>query len=394
MKVLVANLGSTSFKYRLFDMTNESQLARGGVERIGEAVSPCFVEIGDSKNEMEVPVPDHAVAVKQCLAQLTDPETGCLNDASEVSAIGFKAVHGGRISGVHRVSEEVLEAMSEMNEVAPAHNPMYIRAMRILSEKLPEIPLVAAFETGFHQTNRAPLKYYGVPFEWAEQHQVKRWGFHGASHRYIANRMAEVLGREDARVISCHLGGSSSLCAIRGRESVMTTMGMSPQTGLLHNNRCGDFDAYAIPHVMSKTGQTLEQVIDDLASQSGLLGISGVSGDVRDLEEAADAGNERAQLALDVFVSDIRRHMGSLMIELGGLDAIVFTGGIGQNGNRIRQAVCENLAEFGIELCREKNAERGEEFQVQADSSKVQIWVVPTNEELVVARQTQQVLEG
>ena len=394
MKVLVANLGSTSFKYRLFDMTNESQLARGGVERIGEAVSPCFVEIGDSKNEMEVPVPDHAVAVKQCLAQLTDPETGCLNDASEVSAIGFKAVHGGRISGVHRVSEEVLEAMSEMNEVAPAHNPMYIRAMRILSEKLPEIPLVAAFETGFHQTNRAPLKYYGVPFEWAEQHQVKRWGFHGASHRYIANRMAEVLGREDARVISCHLGGSSSLCAIRGRESVTTTMGMSPQTGLLHNNRCGDFDAYAIPHVMSKTGQTLEQVIDDLASQSGLLGISGVSGDVRDLEEAADAGNERAQLALDVFVSDIRRHMGSLMIELGGLDAIVFTGGIGQNGNRIRQAVCENLAEFGIELCREKNAERGEEFQVQADSSKVQIWVVPTNEELVVARQTQQVLEG
>ncbi|MEE2641550.1 MAG: acetate/propionate family kinase [Planctomycetota bacterium] len=395
MKVLVANLGSTSFKYRLFDMTDERQLARGGVERIGESVSPCFVEIGENRMEMEVSVPDHAVAVKQCLSQLTDPESGCLADAAEVSAIGFKAVHGGRISGVHRVSEEVLEAMSEMNEVAPAHNPPYINAMRILSEKLPEIPLVAAFETGFHQTNRKPLKYYGIPYEWAEEHQVKRWGFHGASHRYIANRMAEILEREDARVLSCHLGGSSSLCAIRGRESVMTTMGMSPQTGLLHNNRCGDFDAYAIPLVMSRTGLSLEQVIEDLASKSGLLGISGVSGDVRDLEQAADGGNDRARLALDVFVSDIRRHLGSLLVELGGLDALVFTGGIGQNGNRIREAVCQNLEEFGIVLCQNRNGQRSlSEFQVQADDSRVEVWVVPTNEELVVARQTREVLEG
>lgn len=394
MKVLVANLGSTSFKYRLFDMTDESQLARGGVERIGESLSPCFVEIGDRRSEMETPVADHAVAVKQCLAQLTDPETGCLQDAAEVSAIGFKAVHGGRISGAHQVTDDVLEAMSEMIDVAPAHNPMYIDAMKLLSEQLPEMPLVAAFETGFHQTNRESLKHYGIPYHWAQQHQVKRWGFHGASHRYIATRMSEILGTKEARVISCHLGGSSSLCAIRGLKSVMTTMGMSPQTGVLHNNRCGDFDAYAIPHVMHRTGLSLESVIDDLASKSGLLGISGVSGDIRDLEEAADAGHERAQLALDVFVNDIRRHFGSLLVELGGVDAIVFTGGIGQNGNRIRKAVCENLQEFGIELSPEKNDAGGDEFQIQSDSSQVQIWVLPTNEELIVARQTKQVLEG
>ena len=394
MKILVANLGSTSFKYRLFDMESETQLARGGVERIGEAISPCSVEIGDNQYDLEAEIPDHAVAVRKCLEQLTDPESGCLQDASEVSAIGFKAVHGGRISGAHRIDENVLDAMSEMNEVAPAHNPPYINAMRLLSEQLPEIPMVAAFETGFHQTNREAVKRYGVPYEWADDLQIKRWGFHGASHRFIATRMSEILGRNDARIISCHLGGSSSLCGIRGTESVMTSMGMSPQSGLLHNNRCGDFDPFAIPLIMKRTGKSLDTVISELANQSGLLGLSGVSGDVRDLEQAAAEGNERAQLALDVFVADIRRYIGSLMIELGGLDALVFTGGIGQNGKGIRSQVCANLNEFGIELDPEKNNQSGNEFSVQNDNSKVQIWVVPTNEELVVARQTKQVLEG
>lgn len=394
MKVLVANLGSTSFKYRLFDMTDETQLARGGVERIGEPLSPCFAEIGETRLERESPVPDHAVAVRQCLTQLTDPESGCLKDPSEVSAIGFKAVHGGRISGVHRVDEEVLEAMAEMNAVAPAHNPPYINAMKLLSERLPEIPLVAAFETGFHQSNRDAVKHYGIPFEWAESFQIQRWGFHGASHRFIAHRMAEILQRQDARIISCHLGGSNSLCAVAGHKSIMTTMGMSPQSGLLHNNRCGDFDAFAIPVVMERTGKSLSEVIDDLASRSGLLGISGISGDVRDLEKAADNGNSRAKLALDVFVADIRRNLGALMVELGGVEAIVFTGGIGQNGQNIRKDVCHGLSEFGIELSEDKNRSTGEEFSVHSASSKTEIWVVPTNEELVVARQTRELLEG
>lgn len=394
MKILVANLGSTSFKYRLFDMTDERQLARGGIERIGSPESGCFVEIGENRQELTAHVPDHAVAVRRCLEQLTDPDSGCLDDASEVAAIGFKAVHGGRYSGVQRVSDDVLAAMEEMNDVAPAHNPMYIRAMRLLSEKLPEIPLVAAFETGFHATIPERLRHYGVPYEWAEQFQVKRWGFHGASHRYIGVRTAELLGRDDLRVISCHLGGSSSLCAMRGRESVATSMGMSPQSGLPHNNRVGDFDAFALPVLMRATGKSLEDLLDDLACKSGLLGLSGVSGDIRDVREAAAAGNEQAQLALDVFHTDVRRDMGGLLVELGGVDAIVFTGGIGENGVQTRKAVCADLEELGIELDDEANASASGESKIHSDGSRTQIWVVPTNEELIVARQAQQLLEG
>ncbi|MCH8047487.1 MAG: acetate/propionate family kinase [Planctomycetes bacterium] len=394
MKILVANLGSTSFKYRLLDMDDERQLARGGIERIGSGESACFVEIGEQRKELVADVPDHAAAVRQCLDQLTDPEIGCLKDASEVAAIGFKAVHGGRVSGVQRVTPDVLQAMEEMNSVAPAHNPPYINAMRLLAEKLPDIPLVAAFETGFHATLPDRLKYYAVPYEWAEKYQIKRWGFHGASHRYIATRTAELTGRDDLRVISCHLGGSSSLCAIRGLESVATTMGMSPQTGLPHNNRTGDFDAFAIPIVMQQTGKTLDEVLDDLACHSGLLGLSGVSGDVRDLEQAAADGNERARLALDVFITAVRHHIGSLLVELGGLDVLVFTGGIGENRAEIRAAICSNLEELGIVLDAEKNHAARGEAELQADHSKTQIRIIPTNEELIVARQVKELLEN
>ncbi|MHC4403016.1 MAG: acetate/propionate family kinase, partial [Planctomycetota bacterium] len=222
MKILVANLGSTSFKYRLLDMTDERQIARGAVERIGSAQSRAVVEIGERHTEHVRSVPDHAEAVRQCLAQLTDPEHGCLENASEVAAIGFKAVHGGSTSGVQRVSDEVLAAMEQMSPLAPAHNPPYINAMRLVHEKLPEIPLVAAFETDFHQSIPARNRHYAVPYEWAEKALVRRWGFHGASHRYIATRAAELMGRDDLRIVSCHLGGSSSLCAIRGGRSVAT----------------------------------------------------------------------------------------------------------------------------------------------------------------------------
>lgn len=393
MKILVANLGSTSFKYRLFDMTDERQMARGGIERIGATESPCFVEIGDHREEVTAPVPDHAVAVRKCLEQLTAPDTGCLKDASEVAAIGFKAVHGGRVSGVQRVTDDVLAAMEEMSQVAPAHNPPYINAMRLLGEKLPEIPLVAAFETGFHLTVPDRLRYYACPEEWASKYHVQRWGFHGASHRYIANRVADMLG-EGLRVVSCHLGGSNSLCAIRGRESVQNTLGMSPQSGLPHNNRVGDFDPFAIPVVMKATGKSLEEVLDDLANKGGLLGLSEVSGDVRDLEAAASKGNERAQLALDVFTTEIRRHLGGLMIELGGLDVLVFTGGIGENGVGIRSAVCANLEEFGIKLDNRANASPKGEAKISDANSGAQIWVLPTNEEIIVARQSKALLES
>ena len=260
MKILVANLGSTSFKYRLFDMPGGVQLARGGVERIGSPESRCVVEIGGRRQESAAAVPDHAEAVRRCLAQLTDPQSGCLKDAAEVSAIAFKAVHGGRITGVRRVTADVLAAMEEMRDVAPAHNPPYIAAMRLLGERLPEIPLVAAFETDFHRTIPDRNRYYAVPYDWAESGLIRRWGFHGASHRYIAERTAELLG-PGLRIISCHLGGSSSLCAIRDGRSVATSMGFSAQSGLPQNNRAGDFDPFALPVVMKHTGKSLTEVL-------------------------------------------------------------------------------------------------------------------------------------
>ncbi len=394
MKILVANLGSTSFKYRLYDMTDERQLARGGVERIGSPESKCFVEIGDYREDVTIQAPDHAAAVRKCLEQLTDPNHGCLKDAREVSAIGFKAVHGGRVSGVQRVTPDVLEAMEEMSQVAPAHNPPYINAMRLLAEKLPEIPLVAGFETGFHLTNPDRVRHYAVPREWAEKLHIQRWGFHGASHRYISQRVPQLLGRSDLRIISCHLGGSSSLCAIRNGKSVATSMGMSPQSGLPQNNRAGDFDPYAIPLLMKHLGKTFDEVLEVLASQCGLLGLSGVSGDMRDLEEAAAQGNSQAQLAFDFYATEIRRHLGGMLVELGGADVIVFTGGIGENGVSVRRAVCRDLGELGIVLDEAKNATAKGETPIHADASRVQIWVTPTNEEIVVARQAKELLEG
>src|SRR6516165_9222943 len=298
MKILVANLGSTSFKYRLFDMADEKLLARGGVERIGSPMSRCFVEAGGERTEMETAAPDHAVAVRLCLQQLSEPKLGCLKDAKELAAIGFKAVHAEKLTGVHRVDDNVLAALESYADVAPAHNPPYVKAMRLLAEQLPEIPLVAAFESGFHETIAPAERLYAVPLEWAEQHGVKRWGFHGASHRYIAERMARLLRNTQIRVISCHLGGSSSLCALRAGKSVANSLGMSPQSGLPHNNRVGDFDVFALPGLMRKTGKTLEQLLDDLANRSGLLGISGFN-DLRDIEAAARDGNKQAGLALD-----------------------------------------------------------------------------------------------
>jgi acetate kinase len=394
MKVLVANLGSTSFKYRLFDMPTDStqlprQLARGGVERIGSKNCPCSVQIGDSKFQTEMDVPHHGAAVRACISQLTDPTSGCISDAAEIAAIGFKAVHGGRIQGVFRITPEVLDAMDEVSSVAPAHNPPYMAAMRQLASTVPDIPLVAAFETDFHRSIPEARKRYAIPKVWADALPIRKWGFHGASHRYIATRSAELLGRSNARVISCHLGGSSSLCAIASGKSMATTMGMSPQTGLPQNNRVGDLDPFCLPMLMQYSGQSLDEMLKTLSTEAGLLGMSGVSGDIRDLEQAAASGNADAQLALDVYVEEIRRQLGGMLMALGGCDALVFTGGIGENGASIRTAVCRGLHELGFVLDESKNAAtRSVEQRIDDTSSRSQIWVIPTNEELIVARQT------
>jgi acetate kinase len=392
VKVLVANLGSTSFKYRLFDMTDERVLARGGVERIGSEASRCFVEAGGVREETTLAAKDHAVAVRLCLQQLADPKWACLKGPSELAAIGFKAVHAQGITGVQRVDERVLQAMEAYADVAPAHNPPYITAMRLLAREMPEIPLVAAFETGFHETIADAERLYAVPLEWVEKHGVKRWGFHGASHRYIAGRAAQLLGNPAARIISCHLGGSSSLCAIEAGQSRANSLGMSPQSGLPHNNRVGDFDPFALPALLRATGKSLEQLLDDLASRSGLLGLTGFN-DLRDIEEAAAKGERKAQLGLDVFVASVRHYLGAYLLLLGGAEAIVFTGGIGENSVKMREAVCANLDWFGIALDPVANRKAKGEAAFHAAESRVQLWIMPTNEELIVARQARDLLD-
>ena len=401
MKILVANLGSTSFKYRLFDLPArageagaERELARGGVERIGAAESRVYATIGGRAIETQMPVPDHAVALQAAVEQLT-ADGGPLTSIDEVAAVGFKAVHGGRVSGVVRVAPDVLAAMEEMAAVAPAHNPPYVRAMRLLGERLPGVPLVAAFETGFHATIPPRNALYAVPTEWVERHLVRRWGFHGASHRFVAGRLAELVpaGPKGLRAISCHLGGSSSVCWIRDGASVGTSMGMSPQSGLPQNNRAGDFDPFALLHVARQTGRSFEDLLGELSGQAGLAGMSGTSGDMRDLEEVAAAGNARAQTAIDVYVASIRHWLGGGIVELGGLDAIGFAGGIGENSPLTRAAVVAGLEDLGIVIDPAKNEARASgERAIHAASSRVAIWVIPTNEELIVARQARDLL--
>ncbi len=395
MKILVANLGSTSFKYRLFDIESETQLARGGIDRIGQAgsESACFVEIGEHRAERTQHVPDHAAAVQICLDQLTDKQTGCLKDVSEVAAIGFKAVFAGQLSGVRLVTEELLEKMESLADVAPAHNPPYARAMRELQSAFPEMKLVAALETGFHDTIPDENRLYAVPYHWRDDYEIQRWGFHGASHRFIGQRIGELLKRDDLKIVSCHLGGSSSLCAQDAGVSRACSLGMSPQTGLPQSNRVGDFDAFALPILMKATGKSLEELLVELGNQSGLQGISGLSGDIRDLEQAASEGHERAALALKVYVSAIRQYLAGYIAVLGGIDAVVFTGGIGENSRFIREQVCAGFEWAGLKLDGDKNKSATADEQSIADAeSKIDIWIVPTNEEIVVARQTAAVL--
>jgi len=393
MKILVANLGSTSFKYRLFDLPAETQLARGGIDRIGQSQSACFVEIGGKRQDAELSVPDHAAAVRICLDQLMHPEFGCLKSVGEVAAIGFKAVFAGKLSGVRIVNDQLLEKMEELFDIAPAHNPMYAKAMRQLQSAFPEIPLVAALETAFHETIPDSQRCYAVPYEWKDQYEVCPWGYHGASHRYLSTRMAQLLGRSDLRLVTCHLGGSNSLCAIQDGKSQANTLGMSPQSGLPHNNRVGDFDPFALPVLMRATGKSLDELLQDLSNKSGLLGLSGLSQDVRDLEQAAAKGHARAKLALDAFITSIRQYLGAYLTILNGADAIVFSGGIGENSKHVRSGVCRAMEWAGIELDEELNQKASGEARISKAGSKVQIWVVPTNEEIVVARQAAEAIQ-
>jgi acetate kinase len=392
MKILVANIGSTSFKFRLFDMTDERELARGGVDRVGAKDARCYFSCGSEKREQTAPVSDQGDALARCLELLTGGDRPVLNDPSELAAVGFKAVMAQGLSGVHRVDKKVLKAMEAYADVVPAHNPPYVAAMRALRKRFPQLGLVAAFETGFHETIPYHNRLYAMPLEWAERYGIRRNGFHGASHRYIAGRMTELTGRDDLRLISCHLGGSSSISAIRGGRSVANSFGFSAQSGLPHNNRVGDFDPYALLALKRATGKSIKKLLAELAEHGGLEGLSGIGRDAREIEQAAASGDQRARLAIDVFVAAVRHYVGAYLVELAGADAIAFTGGIGENSPRIRQAVCRDMAWCGVELHATRNEAANGEAIVSSDSSRVAVWILPTNEELIVARQTAQLL--
>jgi len=387
MKVLIANIGSTSFKFKLFDMPSEQVQARGGIERIGGEGSAGWVELDDNRVEFSQPVADHGAAIEIALEHLADSSNGVLKSSEELEMIGFKAVYGHRLGGVQIVDDAVLEAMESYNAAAPAHNPAYVAAMRMFEQVLPNVTQVAVFETGFHEDIPLSRQLYGLPYEWCEQYGIRRYGFHGASHRYISWRVADLVGRDDLKVISCHLGGSSSLCAISAGRSIATSMGFSPQSGLPQSNRAGDVDPFAFLVLKSQTGKSIEELLEIAGNNGGLLGISGVSNDLRDIEQAASEGNERAGLALENYVEYVRHYLGAYVVALGGPDLLAFTGGIGENSATVREMVCNGLEFLGIQLDREVNRQsRGSEQPIHAAGSKVQIWTIPTNEELVVAK--------
>ena len=372
MKCLILNIGSTSFKYRVLDMPSETVLAEGRVERIGQPGGECA---------------DYPAAIRKCIAAIAG-EGKALKSLSEVGAVGFKAVHAGPHNAPQLIDDEFLAAMEEFSFLAPAHNPAYIAAIQAFRKELPGVPLVAVIEPGPYRFMDEASTTYAVPYEWRRDFGIRRYGFHGASHRSASERTQALLGRKNLRHISCHLGGSSSLAAFRDGVAIDVSMGASPQSGLPQNNRVGDIDVFAVLHMMKKLGLDPDRMAALLGSRSGLAGISGTSGDIRDLDQAAAAGNKLARLALDVFVHAIRHYLGAFLLELGGLDVLTFSGGIGENSAEIRSAVCRKLSAFGVELDEAKNRTARGEGAISIEGSAVKIWIVPANEEVIVARET------
>jgi len=393
MKILIANLGSTSLKYRLFDFSGgqERMLARGGWERVS----------------------DYAKAIDSCLGELR--QGGWIQEESDLAAVGIKTIMARGITGCVRLDEGVVRAMEEYNTVAPAHNPPYIAGIRLFAKRMPKTPLIALFETAFYQWAPEAAMRYAVPEAWREA-GVRRWGFHGASHKFIAERSAELLCREDVakrarmlyvdggaspvrepalRIVSCHLGGSSSVTGICNGVAIGTSMGLSPQSGLPQNNRVGDLDAFALPLLMRRMGLTLEEAERQMCQESGFKGLSGGFNDIRDIQARAGEGDARAQLALEVFAHQARHWIGAFYLELNGLDGLVMTAGIGENEGALRAAICRDLDQLGIVLDPALNARtRGREAIISAPESRVKVIVIPTNEELVVAREARRFLEA
>ncbi|WIF94604.1 acetate/propionate family kinase [Caminicella sporogenes] len=393
MNVLVINCGSSSLKYQLIDMKTENVLAKGLVERIGIEGSRLKHETAklDDKVVIKQPIRDHKDALKLVLDALVDEKHGAIKDMSEINAVGHRVVHGGeKFSGSVVIDDEVIKALEECIELAPLHNPPNLMGIRACQELMPNVPMVGVFDTAFHQTMPKHAYIYPLPYELYEKYGVRKYGFHGTSHRYVSQRAAEILGKDikELKIITCHLGNGASLAAIQNGKSVDTSMGFTPLEGLVMGTRCGDIDPAIVTFVMEKENLDINGMNNLLNKKSGVLGISGVSSDFRDIEEAAANGNERAKLAIDKFDMRVKKYIAAYAAVMGGVDAIVFTAGLGENSITNREAICENLEFMGVKLDKEKNNIRGKEAVVSTEDSKVKILVIPTNEELMIARDT------
>ena len=395
MNVLVVNCGSSSLKYQLIDMEHEVVLAKGQFEKIGsdDAIFTHRRPDADKLERIE-PVADHKVALQVLLDILVDPEHGVIGSMDEIDAVGHRVVHGAeKFADSVLITPAVMEALEECAKIAPLHNPPNIQGIEACQKIMPNVPQVGVFDTAFHQTMPAEAFLYGLPYEAYTDLGVRRYGFHGTSHKYVAQRVAELMGKHmsDLRIVSCHLGNGSSVTAIKGGRSIDTSMGFTPLSGLIMGTRCGDIDPAIVPYLMEKWDMTYHEIDAIMNKKSGVFGISGVSNDFRVIEEAAEAGNKRAQLALDMFHYKVRSTIGAYVAVMGGVDAIVFTAGIGENGIGNRDAICNGLEYLGTRIDPERNNVRGKEVEISAEGSKVKIFAIPTNEEIMIARDTKRI---
>ena len=396
MFVFVLNCGSSSFKYQLLDMRDERRVAIGLVERIGMADSVLTYEpAGGDKVKVVANIPDHQQAIKRVLDKLTDAQVGVIKSLDEIGAIGHRVVHGGeKFSGSVLIDDAVLKAVKENIPLAPLHNPANITGIEAMQSAMPGVANVGVFDTAFHASMPAESYVYAVPYEWYEKHHVRRYGFHGTSHRFVAERAAQILGiaKDKFNCITCHMGNGSSFTAVKNGKSYDTSMGMTPLEGLVMGTRSGDIDAGIPSFLAANVNMSLADIDSALNKKSGLLGISGVSSDMRDLTKAAAEGNARAKLAIDVLRHRALKYIGAYAIELGRVDAIIFTGGIGENDIAFRASIVERLTTLGVKLDGAANNVRGEELLISTADSPIKVLVVPTNEELVIARDTKEIV--
>ena len=384
---MAINAGSSSLKFQLFEMPSENVITKGLVERIGMNDSVFTISVQDEKVTDTLNIPNHEVAVELLLEKLIQHKI--INSFDEIDGVGHRVVHGGETFNKSvLITDEVIEELDKLSELAPLHNPANITGIVAFKKILGNIPAVAVFDTAFHQTMPNNAYLYSLPYEYYENYGARRYGFHGTSHQYVSERAAEMMGRplEELRLISCHIGNGASITAIQDGKSIDTSMGFTPLAGVTMGTRSGDVDPALIPYIMQKTGKTVDEVLDVLNKQSGVLALSGFSSDLRDVESAANEGNERAQLALTVFADRIRKYVGSYAVTMGGVDGIIFTAGVGENSATMRASILEGLEFMDVIVDEQLNATRGEDRFIQSESSPVKVMVIPTNEEVMIAR--------